>query len=188
MISRGQGVWFYSPLKWTWAVRSNRHWLDGYPLGRWRVIPEESPIWTPSQGGRPRKEGGHPSSGPFWPLLPSRGFWSLLDDRKLRGMLISLCKPDMWAFPSYFPITPCRNRQTPKLVEFCEIKPYVWVLVVFGSFSLFICWLYLVLKYRQQLSQAYLLLVLEQGWTQEFLQWFYALKVHMRSNKISSLG
>ena len=82
------------------------------PLGRWRVIPEESPVWTPSQGGRP-------ASGPVRPLLPSRGFWSLLDDRKLRGTLISLCKPDVWAFLTYFLITPCRNRQTPKLMEFC---------------------------------------------------------------------
>ena len=41
---------------------------------------------------------------------------------------------------------------------------------------------------RQQLPQAYLLLDFEQGWTQEFLQWFHVLKVHMHSNKISSLG
>ena len=40
----------------------------------------------------------------------------------------------------------------------------------------------------QQLPQAYLLLVPEQGCTQEFLQWFHALKVHMRSSKISSLS
>ena len=37
------------------------------PLGRWRVIPEESPVWTPSQGGRPRKEGGRPASSPVRP-------------------------------------------------------------------------------------------------------------------------
>ena len=93
------------------------------PFGRWRVIPEESPVWTLSQGRRPRKEGGRPASGPVRPPLPSRGFWSLLDDRKLHDMLISLCKPDMWAFLPYFLITPCRNRQTPKLVEFYQIKP-----------------------------------------------------------------
>ena len=39
----------------------------------------------------------------------------------------------------------------------------------------------MVLKDRQQLPQAYLLLVPEQGWTQEFLQWFHALKVDLIS-------
>ena len=29
--SRGQGVCLYSPLKWIWAVGSNRYWLNGYP-------------------------------------------------------------------------------------------------------------------------------------------------------------
>ena len=53
----------------------------------------------------------------------SRGFWSLLDHRKLRGTLISLCKPDVWAFSPYCLIPPCRNRETPKLMEFCQIKP-----------------------------------------------------------------
>jgi len=93
------------------------------PLGRWNVVCEESPERSPGQGGRPGKEGGRPRPGPFLPLLSSHGFWSLLDGRKLRGALISLCNPDMWAFLPYFLITPCRNRQTPKLVEFCQIKP-----------------------------------------------------------------
>ena len=44
--------------------------------------------------------------GPFRPPLPSHGFWSLLDGRKLRGALISLCNPDMCAFLPYFLITP----------------------------------------------------------------------------------
>ena len=86
------------------------------PLGRWSNIPKESPDWTLCEGGRPVPE---PSRLP----VRSRGFWSLLDDRKLRDTLISLCKPDVWAFLPYFLITPCRNRQTPKLVEFCQIKP-----------------------------------------------------------------
>jgi len=72
------------------------------PLGRWNIVCEESPEWSPGQGGRP-------GPGPFRPLLSSRGFWSLLDGRKLRGMLISLCNPDMWAFLPYFLITPYRN-------------------------------------------------------------------------------
>ena len=99
---------------------------------------EESPEQSPRQGGRPGKGGGRPGPSLFRPLLSFRGFWSLLDGRKLRGVLISLCNPDMWAFVPYFLITPYRNRQTPKLVEFCQIKPYVWVLVAFGFFSLFI--------------------------------------------------
>jgi len=108
------------------------------PLGRWSIICEVECDWPLEVGGRQRGEGGRPAPGPDRPPVRSRGFWSLLDDRKLRGMLISLCKPNMWAFPPYFLITPCRNRQTPKLMEFCQIKPKVWVLVAFGSFSLFI--------------------------------------------------
>ena len=86
------------------------------PLGQWSVVREKSSDWHPGGGGRP-------GPGPFWPPLCSRGFWSLLDGRKLRGALISLCNPDVWDFLPYFLITPCRNRQTPKLVEFCQIKP-----------------------------------------------------------------
>ena len=86
------------------------------PLGRWSTIREVDPHWSP-------KEGGRPGPGPVLPPLRFRGFWSLLDDRKLRDTLMSLCTPGMWAFPPYFLITPCRNRQTPKLVEFCQIKP-----------------------------------------------------------------
>ena len=93
------------------------------PLGRWSMIREVEPDWLSGQGGSPRGEGGRPAPGPVRPPVHSRGFWSLLDDRKLHGTLISLCKPDVWAFLPYFLITPCRNRQTPKLVEFCQIKP-----------------------------------------------------------------
>jgi len=125
MISRGQGSCFivpsneYGPLDQTdidWTVI-----LD--PLGRWRLILKESPVWTLGGGGRPGQLGGRPVPGPVRPPLPSRGFWSLLDGRKLRGTLISLCKPDVCAFLPYFVITPCRNRQTPKLMEFYQIKP-----------------------------------------------------------------
>ena len=73
------------------------------PLGWWSVVREKSSDWNPGGGGRP-------GLGPFRPPLCSLGFWSLLDGRKLRGVLISLCNPDMWAFLPYFLITPCRNR------------------------------------------------------------------------------
>jgi len=89
----------------------------------WSTIRETCPDWSPGQGGCPRGEGGRPAPGPARPPVRSRGFWSLLDDRKLAHTLISLCKPDVWAFPPYFLITPCRNRQTPKLMEFCQMKP-----------------------------------------------------------------
>jgi len=69
------------------------------PLGRWSVIRETGPVWTLKVGGRPVPE---PSRLP----VRSHGFWSLLDDRKLRGTLISLCKPNVWAFLPYFVITP----------------------------------------------------------------------------------
>jgi len=68
------------------------------PLGRWSVVCEKSSDWHPGGGGRPGQLGGRPVPGPVRPLLPSRGFWSLLDGIKLRGALISLCNPDMWAF------------------------------------------------------------------------------------------
>ena len=93
------------------------------PLGRWSLVREESSETNPGQSGRPGQLGGRPVPSPVRPLLPSHGFWSLLDDRKLHDTLISLCKPDVWAFPPYFLITPCRNRKTPKLVESCQIKP-----------------------------------------------------------------
>ena len=79
-------------------------------LGRWSVVREKSSDWHLGGGGHPRPQGGRPRPGPFRPLLCSRGFWSLLDGRKLCGALISLCNPDMWAFLPYFLITSCRNR------------------------------------------------------------------------------
>jgi len=86
------------------------------PFGRWSIIREAEPDWLSEQGGRP-------APGPARPPVRSCGFWTLLEDRKLAHMLISLCKPDVWSFPPYFLITPSRNRQTPKLMEFCQIKP-----------------------------------------------------------------
>ena len=70
--------------------------------------------------GGPKHLGGSATAapGPARPPVRSRGFWSLLDDRKLAHMLISLCNPDVGALSPYFLMTPCRNRQTPKLVEF----------------------------------------------------------------------
>ena len=70
---------------------------------------EESPERDPARGGRPGHLGGRPGPGPFRPLFSSRGFWSVLDGRKLRGALISLCNPDMWAFLPYFLITPAET-------------------------------------------------------------------------------
>jgi len=93
------------------------------PQRWWSTIRETYPNWSPVQGGHPLGEGGRPAPRPARPPFRSRGFWSLLDDRKLAHTLISQCKPDVWAFPPYFLITPCRNRQTPKLMEFCQMKP-----------------------------------------------------------------
>ena len=76
------------------------------PLGRWSMIREAERNWLSGQGRRPRGEGGRPAPRPARPPARSRGFWSLLDDGKLPHTLISLCKPDMWAFPPYFLITP----------------------------------------------------------------------------------
>ena len=70
---------------------------------------EESPERLPEGGGRPGPQGGRPGPGPFRPLLSSRGFWSLLDNRKSHSALISLCNPDMWAFLPYFLITPAET-------------------------------------------------------------------------------
>ena len=92
-------------------------------LDWWSIIREVEPDWLRHLGGHLRGECGRLALGPARPPVCSRGFWTLLDDKKLHGMLISLCKPDMWAFPPYFLITPYRNRQTPKLMEFCQIKP-----------------------------------------------------------------
>ena len=80
------------------------------PLGQWSVVHEKISDWHPGESGRPGPQGERPGPGPFRPPICSCGFWSLLDGRKLRGALISLCNPDMWAFLSYFLITPCRNR------------------------------------------------------------------------------
>ena len=65
------------------------------PLGRWSVIRETGPDWTLPKGERSRGEGGRPAPGPDHLPVHSHGFWSLLDGRKLRGTLISLCKPDV---------------------------------------------------------------------------------------------
>jgi len=87
------------------------------------MIREFGHDWAELQGGRPQDLGGRPVPEPSRLPIRSRGFWSLLDGRKLRSTLISLCKPDVWVFLLYFLITPYRNRQTQKLMEFCQIKP-----------------------------------------------------------------
>ena len=100
------------------------------PQRRWSIILEAEPHWFLQQGGCPRGEGrcprgegGRPAPRPARHPVRSHGFWSLLDDRKLPHTLKSLCKPNVWSFPPYSLLTPCRNRQTPKLMEFCQIKP-----------------------------------------------------------------
>jgi len=118
MFSKGQGSAYivlpseYGPSDQTDINR--KVFLD--PLGRWSMIREVDPDWALQEGRRPGPD-------PVLPPLRFRGFWSLLDDRKLAHTLISLCKPNVWAFHLYFLITPCRNRQTPKLMEFYQIKP-----------------------------------------------------------------
>ena len=49
------------------------------PLGRWSIIRETGRDWTPSLGGRPAPK-------PIRSPVRSRGFWTLLDCGKLRGM------------------------------------------------------------------------------------------------------
>jgi len=68
------------------------------PLGWWNVIREFGRDWAELLGGRPRGVGGRPAPKPDRLPVRSRGFWSLLDGRKLHGALISLCNTDMWAF------------------------------------------------------------------------------------------
>jgi len=88
-----RGPCLYSLLRWIWAVGSNQHWLNGYP---WSFRSVEH---NPQNGFELDTIGGRaPWLGPVRPPLRSRGFWSLLDDRKLHGTLISLCKPNVWAF------------------------------------------------------------------------------------------
>ena len=114
------------------------------PLGQWSMIREVESDWPKHQGGRPRGEGGRPVPEPARLPVRSRGLWSLLDDRKLRVTLISLCKPDMWAFPPYFLITPCRNRQTPNHrilsdktlslgVGCIWILFFIYLMIIFGT-------------------------------------------------------
>ena len=80
------------------------------PLGRRSIIHEADPDWLEHQGGRPRGEGGRPVPGPVTPPARSRGFWTLLDGRKVPHTLISLCNHDMWAFPSLFPDNPLQKQ------------------------------------------------------------------------------
>jgi len=55
------------------------------PLGRWSIIREVGQDWTQHLGGRTRGEAGHLAPRPDRLPVRFRGFWSLLDGRKLRG-------------------------------------------------------------------------------------------------------
>ena len=74
------------------------------------MIREVGRDWAQLQGGHHRGEGGRPAPGPEFLPVRFHGFWSLLDGRKLRGALISLCNRDMWAFLPYFLITPLQKQ------------------------------------------------------------------------------
>jgi hypothetical protein len=52
------------------------------------------------------------------PHLPGGVFLSLLDYIFSVYGHFSLCKPDMWTIFGRFQLAPCRNRHSPKLMEF----------------------------------------------------------------------
>jgi hypothetical protein len=75
--------------------------------------------WSGGEGGRPCGLGRHLVILTGGPHLPRGDFLSLLDSSFSCVGLFSLCNHDMWAFFGYFLITPCRNRHSPKPIEFC---------------------------------------------------------------------
>jgi hypothetical protein len=83
-------------------------------------IHEVEPDWLCSSGARPNPWAAARLSGPSRLRFVSRVFSYLSDYRKVMRALLSLCKPDMWAFLGSFQLTPCRNRHLPKLMELCQ--------------------------------------------------------------------
>jgi hypothetical protein len=81
--------------------------------------------WSLGEDGHPRGLGGHPVILIGGPHLPGGAFSCLLESSFTYVGLFSLCKHDMWAFLGSFLITPCRNRHSPKLVEFYQCNPYL---------------------------------------------------------------
>jgi hypothetical protein len=82
------------------------------------MIRETEPDWLCKGGGRPEGVGAHPCLSDRW-ALPSRGgFLSLLDYTFSVYGPFSLCKPDMWTIFGRFQLVSCRNRHSPKLMEF----------------------------------------------------------------------
>jgi hypothetical protein len=108
------------------------------PQRRWNTIREPKLNWLPGQGGCPKGEVGRPASEAVHPSVCSRAFSSLLGSKKVYVAPLSLCKPNMWAFLGSFQLTPCRNRHSPKLMEFCQCTPYIYVVFMFRYFSCFI--------------------------------------------------
>ena len=83
------------------------------PLAWCYIVREKSPDPTPGGAGAQVNWAGAQvnwAGAQCLAPLPSCGFWSLLDGRKLHGALISLCYPGMWPFLPYFLITPYRSR------------------------------------------------------------------------------
>jgi hypothetical protein len=97
------------------------------------------------------------------PPVCSGAFSCLLESSFTCVDRFSLCKHGMWVFLDSFQLRPYKNRHSPKLVEFYQWTPYIYVVFAVKSFFMFRWWLKLTLIYRQKLLQAYLLLVLEQN-------------------------
>ena len=109
------------------------------PLGRWSVIRKVGRVWLQLLGGRPTGVGGHPAPGLVRLPVRSRGSWSLLDDVKLRDMLISLCNPNVWAFLPYFLITPdvwaflLLDKTLSLGVSCIWIFFFIYLMIIFGT-------------------------------------------------------
>jgi hypothetical protein len=87
------------------------------------------------------------------PPIHSGAFSCLLESFFTCVGLFSLCKHDMWAFLGSFQLTPYRNRHSPKLMEFYQWTPYIYVVFAFWSFFMFRWQLKLTLIYHQHLPK-----------------------------------
>jgi hypothetical protein len=86
------------------------------------MIHEVEANWLPRWGGRPWGWVPAPITVTGGSHLPEFGFLNLLDYTFSICGLFSLCKPDMWAIFDYFQLAPCRNRYSPKLMEFYQLN------------------------------------------------------------------